>query len=128
MSLTRVEAGQRFRTLMQLRREAEAKVIELLQHPDTTVDELVAANKAAVNVNRHLRRAVTVLRKRWTPQTDDARELLSPWNRREYDCYDERLTVYKKVEETNENRRTTNNEQGATDQVADPAPTMGERT
>lgn len=94
MTLTRVEAGERFRNIMQLRREAEAKVIELLQHPDTTVDQLVAANKAAVNVNRQLRRAVTVLRKRWTPQTDNAVELLSPWNRREYDRYDERLKVY----------------------------------
>ena len=128
MSLTRVEAGQRFRTLMQLRREAEAKVIELLQHPDATTEHLVAVNKSAVNINRQLRRAVTVLRKRWTPQTDNASELLSPWNRREYDCYDERLKVYEKVEETNENRRTTNNEQGATDQVADPASAMGERT
>lgn len=76
------EAATRFRELMQKRREAEGKVLELLQHPEATAEQLVAANKAAVSVNRAVRKAVTVLRKRWP---DDF--LAAPWNRPEYDKY-----------------------------------------
>lgn len=88
MTLSRVEASERFRGLMAKRREAEAKVLELLQHPDVTAEQLVAANKAAVSVNRAVRKAVTVLRKRWA-ENDNV--LAAPWNRPEYDKYDERL-------------------------------------
>ena len=83
--LGRREAAERFRELMQKRKEAEGKVLELLQHPEATAEQLVAANKAAVSVNRAIRKAVTVLRKRWPRES----EVLSihAWNRPEYDKY-----------------------------------------
>lgn len=91
MTLSRVEASERFRGLMEKRREAEAKVLELLQHPDVTAEQLVAANKAAVNINRAMRKAVTVLRKRWPRHGESEVLSIHGWNRPEYDKYDERL-------------------------------------
>ena len=82
--LGRREAAERFRDLMAKRKEAEGKVLELLQHPEATAEQLVAANKAAVSVNRAVRKAVTVLRKRWA-ENDNV--LAAPWNRPEYDKY-----------------------------------------
>ena len=49
------DAILKFKALAWKKREAEGKVMELMQHPKATAEQLVAANKAAVNVERLMR-------------------------------------------------------------------------
>lgn len=79
------DAILKFKELAQKKREAEGKVLELIRHPKATAEQLVAANKSAVNVELMLREVVTKLRKKWDVRST---AVSTPWNNAEYDKYD----------------------------------------
>lgn len=79
-----VEVITKFREIMELKREADRKLLVLMAHPDVTAEQLVEANKVCVAVDTKLKEAVTALREKYP---------ITPcwwWNKPELDKYHER--------------------------------------
>ena len=91
MSLS--DAMFKFKELSKTLTETEQQMMKLMHHPDAKAEHLVEANKIAVRIDQGLRETVTALRKRWKP-TDTV--FVTPWNRPEFDKYEERSNEEKR--------------------------------
>ena len=84
-----VDVITKFREIMELKREADRKLLVLMAHPDVTAEQLVEANKACVASITAIKEAVTALREKYPANKSI---VILPWSRPELDKYDERLT------------------------------------
>jgi hypothetical protein len=82
-----VEVITKFREIMDLKREADRKLLVLMAHPDVTAEQLVRANKSCLAMDTALKEGVTKLREKY-PANKSIVTL--PWNKPECDIYDER--------------------------------------
>jgi len=82
-----VDVIPKFKEIMDLKREADRKLLVLMAHPDVTAEQLVRANKSCLAMDTALKEGVTKLREKH-PANKSIVTL--PWNRPEFDKYDER--------------------------------------
>jgi len=82
-----VEVIPKFREIMDLKREADRKLLVLMAHPDVTAEQLVRANKSCLAMDTALKVGVTKLRGKY-PANKSIVTL--PWNSPELDKYHER--------------------------------------
>ena len=82
------DAVIRFSSLLKKKREADAKVLELMRHPQATAEQLVTAQQSAVHIDKMMDEAVTALRKRWGVHDT---VLVTRWNNEEFDRHDKRF-------------------------------------
>lgn len=84
-----VDVITKFREIMDLKREADRKLLVLMAHPDVTAEQLVRANKSCLAMDTALKEGVTKLREKYPANKSI---VILPWSRPELDKYDERLT------------------------------------
>ena len=82
-----VDVITKFREIMELKREADRKLLVLMAHPDVTAEHLVRANKSCMAMDTALREGVTKLREKYPANKSI---VILPWNKPELDKYDER--------------------------------------
>jgi hypothetical protein len=80
-----VDVIPKFKEIMDLKREADRKLLVLMAHPDVTAEQLVRANKSCLAMDTKLTEGVTKLRGKYPAH----KSIVSlPWNKPEFDKYE----------------------------------------